>query len=69
MTPQHTVDQHKTIAKIRKDESLPQPVRFPSLEHMREQVRGGAPQQLIARTAGAVGQEHSVRRRGKAGDG
>lgn len=32
------VDQDKTIAKIRKDESLPQLVRFPSLEHMREAI-------------------------------
>ncbi|MFC8201762.1 hypothetical protein ACFUTV_41250 [Streptomyces sp. NPDC057298] len=32
------VDQNKTIAKIRQDESLPQLVRFPSLEHMREAI-------------------------------
>lgn len=32
------VDQGKTIAKIRKDESLPDLVRFPSLEHMREAI-------------------------------
>lgn len=32
------VDQDKTIAKIRKDESLPDLVRFPSLEHMREAI-------------------------------
>ncbi|WP_327259780.1 MULTISPECIES: hypothetical protein [unclassified Streptomyces] len=32
------IDQDKTIAKIRKDESLPELVRFPSLEHMREAI-------------------------------
>ncbi|MGW9677511.1 hypothetical protein ACWGUN_30790 [Streptomyces koyangensis] len=32
------VDQDKTIAKIRRDESLPDLVRFPSLEHMREAI-------------------------------
>lgn len=32
------VDQDKTIASIRKDESLPDLVRFPSLEHMREAI-------------------------------
>ncbi|MEV8347380.1 hypothetical protein [Streptomyces niveus] len=32
------VDQDKTISKIRKDESLPDLVRFPSLEHMREAI-------------------------------
>ncbi|MEE1735228.1 hypothetical protein [Streptomyces sp. BE147] len=32
------VDQDKTLAKIRKDESLPDLVRFPSLEHMRQEI-------------------------------
>lgn len=32
------VDQDKTIAKIRRDESLPDLVRFPSLDHMREAI-------------------------------
>ncbi|MGW7230627.1 hypothetical protein [Streptomyces cyaneofuscatus] len=32
------VDQDKTIAKIRMDESLPDLVRFPSLDHMREAI-------------------------------
>ncbi|MFC7934378.1 hypothetical protein [Streptomyces cinereoruber] len=32
------VEQDKTLAKIRKDESLPDLVRFPSLEHMREAI-------------------------------
>ncbi|MGW5003056.1 hypothetical protein ACWEP8_35990 [Streptomyces hydrogenans] len=32
------VDQDETIAKIRRDESLPDLVRFPSLEHMREAI-------------------------------
>ncbi|MEU2462385.1 hypothetical protein ABZ604_32995 [Streptomyces sp. NPDC012473] len=32
------VDQHATIAKIRSDQSLPDLVRFPSLEKMREEI-------------------------------
>ncbi|MEO3977987.1 hypothetical protein [Streptomyces sp. CAU 1734] len=32
------VDQDKMISKIRRDESLPDLVRFPSLEHMREEI-------------------------------
>lgn len=32
------VEQHDTITKIRKDESLPELVRFPSLEHMRRAI-------------------------------
>ncbi|MFI9311454.1 hypothetical protein [Streptomyces triculaminicus] len=32
------VDQHTTIAKIRSDQSLPDLVRFPSLEKMREEI-------------------------------
>ncbi|WP_316784315.1 hypothetical protein [Streptomyces sasae] len=32
------VDQHETIAKIRADESLPDLVRFPSLEKMRQEI-------------------------------
>ncbi|MFD1852294.1 hypothetical protein ACFSKR_00125 [Kitasatospora cinereorecta] len=32
------VDQHATIAKIRSDQSLPELVRFPSLEKMREEI-------------------------------
>ncbi|GAA2409280.1 hypothetical protein GCM10010420_42120 [Streptomyces glaucosporus] len=32
------VDQHVTIAKIRSDESLPDLVRFPSLERMRQEI-------------------------------
>ncbi|WP_415954529.1 hypothetical protein [Streptomyces sp. KLOTTS4A1] len=33
------VDQHATIQKIHEDENLPQPVRFLSLEKMREAVQ------------------------------
>ncbi len=33
------VDQHETIAKIRSDESLPDLVRFPSLERMRQEIQ------------------------------
>ncbi|OWA01069.1 hypothetical protein B9W68_30485 [Streptomyces sp. CS227] len=32
------VDQHETIAKIRSDEALPDLVRFPSLERMRQEI-------------------------------
>lgn len=32
------VDQHTTISKIRSDQSLPDLVRFPSLEKMREEI-------------------------------
>jgi hypothetical protein len=32
------VDQHTTIAEIRSDQSLPELVRFPSLEKMREEI-------------------------------
>ncbi|MFG2570879.1 hypothetical protein ACGFR6_36350 [Streptomyces sp. NPDC048567] len=32
------VDQHETIAKIRADEALPDLVRFPSLERMRQEI-------------------------------
>ncbi|GGY14482.1 hypothetical protein GCM10010358_78280 [Streptomyces minutiscleroticus] len=32
------IDQHETIAKIRSDESLPDLVRFPSLERMRQEI-------------------------------
>lgn len=32
------VPQHKTIASIRKNEKLPDLVRFPSLEHMRKAI-------------------------------
>ncbi|MEU2730641.1 hypothetical protein ABZ650_23290 [Streptomyces griseoviridis] len=32
------VDQHETIARIRSDEALPELVRFPSLERMRQEI-------------------------------
>lgn len=49
------VDQEKTIAKIRRDEGLPDLVRFPSLEHMREaieELRKKRAEERAARRAG-----------------
>jgi hypothetical protein len=41
MEPEYVrVEQHATIAKIRSDESLPDLVRFPSLERMRQEIEG-----------------------------
>ncbi|MFJ9412419.1 hypothetical protein [Streptomyces sp. NPDC101393] len=45
------VDQDKTLEKIREDESLPDLVRFPSLEHMREAIEELRKKRAEARAA------------------
>ncbi|MEU3262207.1 hypothetical protein ABZ694_31240 [Streptomyces albidoflavus] len=65
--PQYVqVEQHEAIRKIRKDETLPDLVRFPSLEHMREAIeelrRERAAKREARRRERALRQEKGVAR-------
>ncbi|MBZ2410825.1 hypothetical protein HX747_30865 [Streptomyces sp. L06] len=67
MEPQYVqVEQHEAIRKIRKDETLPDLVRFPSLEHMREAIeelrRERAAKREARRQERALRQEKGVAR-------